>query len=280
MRKTFTFLFISISFFCNAYSTISHSIYFDSEKNEVSLNDKQWLDSVSVILRSAATYSIDIKGYCDSDGTDESNMLLAKSRSMNVLDVFLNNKLERSFITTQFLGENDPVADNASEQGKAKNRRVEILITYQLPEKIISKGDDTNKPAGNISKKTEAINSEADLSSEKLEVGKTLVLKNLNFEGGTPLLLPESEPVLKELLKVLKDNLTLEIEIGGHVCCGADMQLSVLRAQRVYNYLKGYGIDARRMTYKGYSFNKPIASESTEEGKTKNRRVEITILKM
>ena len=92
--------------------------------------------------------------------------------------------------------------------------------------------------------------------------------------------MPESIPVLKDLLKLMNDNPGLEVEIGGHVCCGPSMELSVLRAKRVYDYLVENGIAKKRLTYKGYSFDKPIAKEDTEEGKMLNRRVEITVLKL
>jgi outer membrane protein OmpA-like peptidoglycan-associated protein len=272
MRKALFILFILLPFLSKAFSTIGHAVYFESGKSKVSQKDRLWLDSVSTILRSTVNYSISIQGYCDADGSEESNLILANSRSMNVFRVFMNDKLDKSFIQTQSFGEKNPVSDNNTAEGKAKNRRVELSIKYQLPESA-------GKSLQNNSVKKE-VELHQDLSSSNLEVGKTLVLKNLNFEGGTPILLPESEPTLKELLKIMQDNPTMEIEIGGHVCCGPDMDLSIERAKRVYTYLKGHGIDSRRMSYRGYSFDKPIANESTEEGRTKNRRVEITILKM
>lgn len=279
MRKIFIPLFIVFSAYCEANSSIGYTVYFDSGSSEVHVKGKQWIDSVSAILRSATSYSVSIKGYCDSDGSEESNLLLARARSENILEIFQHNKLERSVIDIKSFGEEDPVAENVTESGKRKNRRVEIAITYQLTESIndIKNEDDHSDKENSVIGNVISSNS---FSSEKLEVGKTLILKNMNFEGGTPVMLPESEPVLKELLKLMKDNPTLEIEIGGHVCCGPDYELSLLRARKVYTYLVGFGIDPKRMIYKGYSFNKSIADERTEEGRIKNRRVEITILKM
>jgi outer membrane protein OmpA-like peptidoglycan-associated protein len=76
------------------------------------------------------------------------------------------------------------------------------------------------------------------------------------------------------------NNPTLEIEIAGHVCCADDMPLSVLRAKTVYSYLVKNGISEKRMTYRGYSRNKPIfEDDSFEENARANRRVEIKILK-
>jgi outer membrane protein OmpA-like peptidoglycan-associated protein len=278
MRSIFTLLFLAV-LSQGQSQVVNHTIYFDSGKSELNNRDKQWLDSISAIISSSPNYSIVIWAYCDADGSEESNVVLAQRRANALKDELKANKLNEGSITANALGELDPVADNSSEAGKSKNRRALVAITYQSgkAEESIKEEKKTNEVA--LSPPKEIIISNG-LSSEKLEVGKTLVLKNLNFEGGTPILLPESEPTLKELLQIMKDNPTMEIEIGGHVCCGPDMELSVQRARKVFNYLKGYGINAKRMTYKGYSFDKPIASESTEEGKTKNRRVEITILKL
>ena len=92
--------------------------------------------------------------------------------------------------------------------------------------------------------------------------------------------LAKTEIVGAKMAMRMKENLTLEIEIGGHVCCFNDMPLSVLRAQTVFKYLKKKGIDESRMTYKGYSRNKPVIEDDRHEADARvNRRVEITVLK-
>ncbi len=106
------------------------------------------------------------------------------------------------------------------------------------------------------------------------------MLKNINFEGGTANLLPQSKPALDELIYLLQKNPSVKIEIGGHVCCYNDMPLSVMRAKRIYDILLSNGIEASRLTYKGYSNSKPIAVDSDETERTKNRRVEIKILSL
>jgi outer membrane protein OmpA-like peptidoglycan-associated protein len=281
MKKILTILLLTFIYNVQG-QVINHTVYFDSGKSVLASPDKQWLDSVSAVLKGAGEYSLVIRAYCDADGSLQSNMLLSQARAKVVKEAFVNAKLDAKFIVTNAEGEADPVADNSTEQGKAKNRRATIAVTYsskiQVPP-VVEEGKNNTVP-NNASedKPKEKIN--IGLSSENLEVGKKMVLKNLNFEGGTAVLLPESEPVLKELLKFMKDHPTIEIEIGGHVCCGPDMELSVLRAKKVFSYLKGYGISEKRMTYKGYSFDKPLAAENTEEGRKTNRRVEITILKL
>lgn len=275
MKIFFAALFIACM--CSAQAqVINHTIYFDSGKSDAAAGDKHWLDSVSDILRSSANYSIVVWAYCDADGSAESNLILAQSRAKAVQSLLLANKISDQSIVLNSLGESDPVAENNTAQGKAKNRRAQIAITYQPLQNVQNNEKKDQEPV--VAKKAEAAS--GDLFSEKLEVGKKLVVKNLNFEGGTAVLLEESEPALKSLLKLMQDNPTLEIEIGGHVCCGPDMELSTLRAKKIYSYLKGYGINEKRMSYKGYSYDKPIASEATEEGRKANRRVEITILKL
>lgn len=278
MRTILSFLFVA--FISTIKSQVAdHIIYFDSGKSLLKPADKRWIDSVAGLLKTAENYSLKISAYCDADGSSESNELLAQARAKAVKDAFIADKLTKAFIAAAALGENDPVADNVTEEGKAKNRRAGISITYRLPADVKITAADHAIMEVVPAKETDEAPS-LGLSSEDLAVGKKMILKNLNFEGGSPVLLAESEPALKELLKFMQDHPAIEIEIGGHVCCGPDMELSILRAQKVYNYLKGYGISPKRMSYKGYSFDKPIASERTEEGRKANRRVEITILKM
>ncbi len=57
-----------------------------------------------------------------------------------------------------------------------------------------------------------------------------------------------------------------------------NLELSLKRARSVYNYLLEKGIDAARISYRGYGESKPVSPNETEEGKALNRRTEITIL--
>ena len=97
---------------------------------------------------------------------------------------------------------------------------------------------------------------------------------------------------LQKLLKTLKDNPKLKVEIQGHVCCtnngedGVDAdydtrepKLSENRAKAIYEYLIDKGIAKSRLTYKGYGRSKPKEPiEDTPEKEQANRRVEILIL--
>jgi flagellar motor protein MotB len=117
------------------------------------------------------------------------------------------------------------------------------------------------------------------------------VLKQLSFAGGRHVLLPESVSVLEDLCSILKEHPSMKIEIQGHVCCtsiepdGFDVDthtnnLSVNRAKSVFHYLSvECGIDASRLSYKGFGGSQKITlDESTEALQQINRRVEVKIL--
>lgn len=98
-----------------------------------------------------------------------------------------------------------------------------------------------------------------------------------NFDSST--LKPESYKALDEAVKTLKSNNDLIFIIEGHTDnVGEDaynLSLSKARAKSVMNYFVSKGLPASRITSEGYGESKPIASNDTEEGKAKNRRVEI-----
>lgn len=121
-----------------------------------------------------------------------------------------------------------------------------------------------------------------DLSMVPLVKGNTATINNLFFDLGKATLKPESEPELKRILQVMKENVALVIEISGHTDnTGSDEinnKLSLERANAVKeNLLKG-GIDQARIKTRGYGKSKPKADNATEEGRQINRRVEIEIL--
>ncbi|MDW8418213.1 MAG: OmpA family protein [Chitinophagales bacterium] len=122
---------------------------------------------------------------------------------------------------------------------------------------------------------------EVNIGLRRIKVGERLVLNNVFFDSDRHNLKPESEAELDNVLKLLQQNTTLQVEIGGHTDnTGSESynrELSEKRARSVYEYLLRKGIDAKRMTYKGYASSSPVADNNTEEGKAKNRRTELII---
>lgn len=116
---------------------------------------------------------------------------------------------------------------------------------------------------------------------KNIKKGSIIALRNIFFDTGKSTLRPESNSELARLVKLMKDVPSLKIEIGGHTdntgSASLNEKLSADRAAAVVNYLTGKGISSSRMTSKGYGPNKPVATNSTSDGRQQNRRTECKI---
>ena len=122
-----------------------------------------------------------------------------------------------------------------------------------------------------------------DYALTPLEVGSTVNLENVLFDRGNAAMLPGSYETLDEVVTLLKENPDLEIEVAGHTDnqgrADLNLALSKERAVAVKQYLVEQGIGAQRVTERGYGGTQPLVSNAIEEERSKNRRVEFTILK-
>jgi hypothetical protein len=111
-------------------SPIQKSIFFNS--NEAILNEesKKTLTELVEKINPISVFTIYLKGATDADGSDKSNQDLAKRR-VQVVRRFMENKgIMSNHFSTENLGESQPIADNTTAEGKQKNRRVEVLISF------------------------------------------------------------------------------------------------------------------------------------------------------
>ena len=134
----------------------------------------------------------------------------------------------------------------------------------------------------------EVINAPANRKEEitevapELEVGESITLKNVFFQTGKYTLLDISIVELDKVVEMMQHHPTLRIELGGHTDnvgnAAANQKLSEQRAKAVYDYLVQHGIDASRLSYKGYGQTQPVADNSTADGRRQNRRTVFTII--
>ncbi|MDK2770902.1 MAG: OmpA family protein [Flavobacterium sp.] len=102
-------------------------ILFDSGSDKLKKESYEFLDKMAKVLQDDSSIRLNIIGHTDSDGDEVKNMTLSKSRAAAVMNYFIDNKgLNKSRFMYQGRGENEPVADNTSAEGKAQNRRVEF----------------------------------------------------------------------------------------------------------------------------------------------------------
>jgi len=112
------------------------------------------------------------------------------------------------------------------------------------------------------------------------EEGKReLVLEGVYFETAKAVLLPEPQAILDRVAASLAASPDLKVEVAGYTDSrgsrAGNVRLSQARAKAVADYLIGKGIAAGRLTAKGYGPDKPIGDNATEEGRARNRRVEL-----
>jgi OOP family OmpA-OmpF porin len=110
------------------------------------------------------------------------------------------------------------------------------------------------------------------------------VLDTIYFDAAKTNINPAAAKALDRNGMILKDNPKLKVEIGGHTDSGgsemANQAISEKRAQSAKKYLQDkFNISEDRLTVKGYGATKPIADNSTQEGRSKNRRVEFKIIR-
>ena len=121
-----------------------------------------------------------------------------------------------------------------------------------------------------------------ELDISKVGVGQTLRINELSFEADSTVLNPESFEILDEVYEFLTLHQNVVVEIGGHTntippheYCD---QLSTERARSVAEYITNRGINASRISYKGYGKREPLTESRSSSARKKNQRVEVKIL--
>jgi outer membrane protein OmpA-like peptidoglycan-associated protein/Tol biopolymer transport system component len=121
-----------------------------------------------------------------------------------------------------------------------------------------------------------------DILMNAAKAGEKVVLNNIFFKSGSAELSATSAMELNRMVTMLNELPNLRIEVSGHTdntgSAKLNQRLSTARAKAVVDYLIEAGINADRLTYVGYGFDQPIASNATAEGRTANRRTEFKVL--
>ena len=140
------------------------------------------------------------------------------------------------------------------------------IYTFELPEEI----------------RSDSANYLATVDVAELVPGDAVVLQNIQFEYNSSALTEDSQAGIQMLTEFLRRNLELKVELAGHTDnVGSESynrKLSSERADSVRNALIANGIDADRLSAKGYGASRPLAPNDTEEHRALNRRTEMIII--
>jgi OOP family OmpA-OmpF porin len=194
-----------------------------------------------------------IEGHTDNVGTPEHNLDLSQRRAESVVNYLVEKfGIERSRLTAKGYGEARPVADNSTNEGKQKNRRIEAVIDCAFDVKEIQPPERLCM-ALQMEFDTDQADIKAEYRDELAKVGDYM----------------KKYPTTTAVIEGHTD------DVGGYEY---NMKLSQKRAENVVNYLVvNFGIDRSRLSAKGYGYTRRIAYNNTAEGRQKNRRIDAVI---
>ncbi len=287
LKSLFTILFTFIVFQLFSQKIDSIEIHYKIGKFTLTGKNKAIIHDYISKLDTSNTYKVQIISSADYLGTVKSNFKLAENRASKI-KALLFDELPNLFSSIETInqGEISEIEKEKADKiiGNVKNRKTQIVFIKNSPK----------KPTQPVLKKKKVYIYNPKKTEFELAIGKKFILKNLIFYRGTSKMQQRSKRSLKSLLRFLKENPNVEIEIQGHLCCNSgkyqpdkskvipypEDDLSTKRARLVYKYLVKNRIRSRRLTYHGYGFQSPIFyPESNDKDKSLNKRVEIIITK-
>ncbi len=116
------------------YVSLSQNLLFSSGSTTVNSKGKDALVKLSGALKNNPDLTITVEGHTDSDGQDKMNWDLSVKRATSVIDELMKNGVSPRNVIASGRGEHFPVATNDTSDGKAKNRRIEIILSPDLKE--------------------------------------------------------------------------------------------------------------------------------------------------
>ncbi|BCS54850.1 OmpA family protein [Geobacter sp. SVR] len=226
---------------------------FDINRAEIRPEFHDEVAKVGTFMKENPSTSAVFEGHTDEVGSDEYNMELSKKRAEAVA-AYLQREfgIDPGRMTTKGYGKTKPIADNSTDAGKQKNRRIEAAIDCVFDVK-------EHKPP------------------ERL-----CVSLQLEFDTNSAKIKPEFKDEIAKVGDYMKKYPSTTALIEGHTdntgTPEVNRRLSQQRAESVVNYLvENFGIDRARLTAKGYGSSRRIAYNSTPEGRHANRRINAVI---
>lgn len=254
---SFFFLFLFIFILNTKSQTVDTlNIYFSLNQSAVTKDNAEIIDSFFKInSRRFTSMDVDLIGFCDTIGTIKYNEKLSFQRAFatkKYIDLF--NLTTLTYDKIEGYGETNNQQQYSDGHDGSLDRHVLIIIRHT--DSIIPKSEISNLPIKKQPGISDAIN------DSTLKIGSNIILDNLNFFANSHYPLPQSMPILNEVLQAFRTNLKLKVEIQGFICCTTEgmeladnetgrYDLSKQRAKYVYDYLIKNKVDPSRLDYIG-----------------------------
>jgi len=108
---------------------VLNNIFFDVNKFDLKPESQIELDKIVQLMNDNPTVKVEISGHTDNMGKPADNLILSDKRAKTVVAYLINKRIAPARFTWKGLGETQPVDDNKTEEGRAKNRRTELKVT-------------------------------------------------------------------------------------------------------------------------------------------------------
>lgn len=169
-------------------NTLKENIFFAIGKTELTRAHKLKLDSIVLVIKASETYNVDVKGYTCNFGSLSLNKIVSKFRALNVYNYLVDKGVSKKNIVYGGFSTSNPLVDNTTAEGRAKNRRTEISVLFKLMDEVIQNAEGTTNEVTATNGAKESTNnsnnnSKSAFSGKVTELGPELSNGNFQNEG-------------------------------------------------------------------------------------------------
>jgi outer membrane protein OmpA-like peptidoglycan-associated protein/tetratricopeptide (TPR) repeat protein len=257
--------------------TVLNNVFYNFSKSDLEKESFIELDRIVTMLKENPSLIVEIAGHTDNVGNDNANQELSEHRSESVVKYLVSKGIDSKRLCAKGYGEKFPVASNDTEAGRQQNRRTELIIIESLRKEqrtVGCEGYYYTHPKDSVGKADENFVSLEDTALKRMPF--------IYFDFNSSRIDKFSGKMLERWILLLKSQSNIGVSIEGHTDnAGSDAYNKMLSEKRVAivkKLLITRGIKAERIKTIGFGEAHPIESNETDEGRSKNRRVEINIL--
>jgi OOP family OmpA-OmpF porin len=238
------------------------SIEFAAGSADIEPGSRPLVAAIAEALGTCSGAAFEIGGHTDSQGSTSGNLRLSEARAQAVLAALEEDGVAAGRLSARGYGEAEPVADNATSEGRARNRRIAFSLVAAGSRPAVVSAQGERVMGGPVCAEA---------------VGDILADERIEFAAGSSTIEPASQAVIAAIAEVLGGCPGVPFEIGGHTdaqgSTGGNRRLSEARAEAVLEALEAAGLSRDRLTARGYGEEAPVADNSTSEGRAQNRRI-------
>ena len=271
-------------------------IQFPSDSAVLTGDIRIVLKYIAAQLIAADGFKIEVIGHTDNTAGAAHNQQLSQARAQSVADELIRQGVPRERLLVSGRGEYDPITPNTTEEGKRKNRRIEFKLHKQTGS-VETRPQPDRAPVPHVPAAAPAppepsryiVPAKGTPETLNLRIDRTkktqsIQVDRIQFASDSSALIGDTRIVLKQISsQLIAAADAFVIEVIGHTDDTAsavhNRRLSKARAQSVAGELIRLGVPKERLAVSGRGESQPLAPNSTEEGKRRNRRIEFKLTK-